>query len=223
MTRARSAPKKSRRFPRLNFRRGRSANSPYSGNAKRSAPNAMRKLPSRPGRNGMWQERATPAIPTCGARAFQFWKAYGRHGTVLCLSRFWMSQTICKACNASTLMGASVSSLAARSQTAGSSFRVSRKSPLPFAKALPLAQASILPLAGLSMWPFPQVTLHQLPRAQKNSFQTAQSSFAATMTKLGARKARKRPELQIHSLCFPNLSAGTALISTTFIRVKALR
>lgn len=48
-----------------------------------------------------------------------------RDGTLL--TRFWIPQTICKACNASILMEPSASSLAARYQTAGSSFRGSRK------------------------------------------------------------------------------------------------
>ena len=127
-TRARSAPKKSRRSPLPSFRHGENVNSPYSGNAKRNAPDAMRKRPNRPDRNGMRRECAMPAIPTCGAKAFPLWKAYGNRGTVRCLSRFWIPQTICKACNASILMEPSASSLAARSQTAGSSFRGSRKS-----------------------------------------------------------------------------------------------
>ena len=117
-TRAHSAPKKSGRFHLRKCPHGGNASTPSDDSGKKNVPDAMRKRPNRPDRNGMRQECATPAIPTCGARAFQLWKAYGNRGTVRCLSRFWIPQTICKACNASTLMEPSASSLAARSQAA---------------------------------------------------------------------------------------------------------
>ena len=40
VNRARSAQKKSKRFPCLNFPHGGNVNTPYSGNAKRNMPNA---------------------------------------------------------------------------------------------------------------------------------------------------------------------------------------
>ena len=128
MTRARSAPKKSRRFPCLNFRRGGNASNPSGDRGKRSAPDAIRRRPNRPDKSGIQHECVTPTIPIYAVKAFRRFPAYDKHGTVRCLFPFWMPQTICKACNAFTLMEPSASSLAARSQTAGSSFWGSRKS-----------------------------------------------------------------------------------------------
>ena len=102
--------------------------------------------------------------PICAARAFRFWKAYGSHGTALCLFLLWMPQTICKVCNASILMEQSVFSWAARYLEDNSSFRGSRKSPLPFVRVLLRAQVSILPQAGRFMWPFPQTISREWPR-----------------------------------------------------------
>lgn len=52
VNRARSAQKKSKRFPCLNFPHGGNVNTPYSGNAKRNMPNAMLKQLNWPDRNG---------------------------------------------------------------------------------------------------------------------------------------------------------------------------
>ena len=164
VNRARSAQKKSKRFPCLNFPHGGNVNTPYSGNAKRNMPNAMLKQLNWPDRNGTRHECATPIIPICAARAFRLWKAYGSHGTALCLFLLWMPQTICKVCNASILMEQSVFSWAARYLEDNSSFRGSRKSPLPFVRVLLRAQVSILPQAGRFMWPFPQTISREWPR-----------------------------------------------------------
>ncbi len=163
-TRAHSAPKKSGRFHLRKCPHGGNASTPSDDSGKKNVPDAMRKRPNRPDRNGMRQECATPAIPTCGARAFQLWKAYGRHGTAPCLFLLWMPQTICKVCNASILMEQSVFLWAARYLEDNSSFRGSRKSLLPFVRGLLRAQVSILPQAGRSMWPFPQTISQEWPR-----------------------------------------------------------
>ena len=154
--RARFAPKQNRHFQVRKYPHGGNVNTPYSGNAKRNMPNAMLKQLNWPDRNGTRHECATPTIPICIARALQLWKAYGRHGTALCLFLLWMPQTICKVCNASIPMEQNVFLWAARYLEDNSSFRGSRKSPLPFVRGLPPAQVSTLPQAGRFMWPFPQ-------------------------------------------------------------------
>ena len=68
--RARSAPKKSRRFQEWKCPHGGNFNNPYSGNAKRNAPNAVQKQPNRPDRSGVRHECAIPTILICAARVF---------------------------------------------------------------------------------------------------------------------------------------------------------
>lgn len=151
MTRACSVPKKSRRFQEWKCPHGGNFNNPYSGNAKRNAPNAVQKQPNRPDRSGVRHECAIPTILICAARVFTALEGMRQARDGALLIPVWIPQTICKACNASILMEQSVFSWAARYLEDNSSFRDSRKSSLLFARALPLVQASILPQAERSI------------------------------------------------------------------------
>ena len=162
-TRARSAPRRNLRFPRPSFRRGSNASKPCAASEKKNAPSAMRKLRCVPSRSGKLRLPVTGSIRIYFARVSPHSQASGNHGMERCLSRFWMLQAGCKACNASILMAQSASSWEARCEGDDLPSPACRESQSAFARASPPARAFIWPRAGRSMWLFPRITFQHSP------------------------------------------------------------
>ena len=95
MTRARSAPKKSPRFPRPSCRSGSNANNPYAVSGKKNASDAMRKPPSVPAKNGKQRVPVIATTRTCFARVSPHSQESANHGMAHCLSPFWLLQADC--------------------------------------------------------------------------------------------------------------------------------